>query len=95
MTTGIVGPVCIAFGLVALYRRLWTVFQEGRRSEDRATGLGALGALTGALIHSAVDFGLTIPANAFSLAIFCGLACGTAASRRRKQGQSSSRTGPG
>ncbi len=81
VTTGIVGPVLITFGLVALYRRLWTVFQEGRRSEDRAIGLGALGAVTGALIHSTVDFGLTIPANAFSLAIFAGLACGTAAGR--------------
>ncbi len=94
VTTGIVGPVLIAFGLVALYRRLWTVFQRGRRSEDRAIGLGALGAVTGALLHSVVDFGLTIPANAFSLAIFSGLACGTAADRRRKAPESSSDASP-
>ncbi len=81
VTTGIVGPLLIGFGLVALYRRLWTVFQKGRRSEDRAIGLGALGAVTGALIHSTVDFGLTLPANAFVLAIFVGLACGTATGR--------------
>ncbi len=93
VTTGIIGPTLIAFGLVALYRRLWSVFQEGRRSEDRAIGLGALGALTGALIHSTVDFGLTIPANAFSLAIFAGLACGTATGRRRRGLHSASRRG--
>ena len=84
VTTGVVGPVLLGFGLVALYRRLWTVFQQGRRSEDRAIGLGALGAVTGALIHSLVDFGMTIPANAFSLAVFVGLACGTAAGRRSR-----------
>ncbi len=82
VTTGVVGPVLVAVGLVALYRRLWTVFQQGRRSEDRAAGLCALGAVTGALLHSTVDFGLTIPANAFSLAIVCGLACGAVAGRR-------------
>ena len=33
----------------------------------------------GAGLHSTVDFALTIPANAFTLAILCGLACGAAA----------------
>ncbi len=98
VTTGIVGPTVFAFGLAALYRRLWIVHQKGRRSEDRATGLWAFGAVTGALLHSAVDFGLTIPANAFTLAVICGLACGTATghrSRTAKPTQSRSRTGPG
>ncbi len=103
VTTGLVGPAAATFGLVALCRRLWTVFQKGRRSEDRAAGLGALGVVTGALIHSTVDFGLTVPANAFNLAIVCGLACGVATGRRGRprsggdaEGQSaSSRTDPG
>ncbi len=99
VTTGIVGLALAVFGLVALYRRLWTVFQKGHRSEDRAAGLCAFGALTGALLHSIVDFGLTIPANAFSLAILCGLACGTASGRSRSASgraqSSSSRTRPG
>ena len=77
VTAGVFGATLAVFGLIMLYRRLWTVFRRGRRSEDRAVGLAALGAVTGALAHSTVDFGLTIPANAFSLAILCGLACGT------------------
>ncbi len=93
VTTGIVGPALIAFGLVALYRRLWKVFQRGRRSEDRAIALGALGAVTGALIHSTVDFGLTIPANAFTLAVFAGLACGTATGRRSQRRRRSRSSG--
>ncbi len=86
VTTGIVGPALAAVGLVALYRRLWTIFQYGRRSEDRAAGLCALGAVTGALVHSMVDFGLTIPANALSLAVVCGLACGAAVESRALDG---------
>ena len=53
-----------------------------------------LGALTGALAHSAVDFGLTVPANAFCLAIFLGLACGTVTGRSPGQSRRS-RTAPG
>ena len=49
-----------------------------------AAGLCGLGAVTGALLHSFVDFGLTIPANAFSLAIICGLACGATTYRRKR-----------
>ncbi|MEO1370126.1 MAG: hypothetical protein AAFX50_23330, partial [Acidobacteriota bacterium] len=68
------------------YRRLWKVYRRGRRSEDRAGGLAVLGAATAALLHSFVDFGLTIPANAFALATMVGLACGTLTleSRTRK-----------
>lgn len=84
VTTGILGLPLMAWGLVALTRRLWEVFQRGYRSEDRAAGLGALGAIVGAVLHSLIDFGLTMPANAFTLAIICGLACGTA-TRPRSQ----------
>lgn len=83
VTTGIVGLPLAAWGVVAICRRLWAVFQHGRRSEERAAGLCALGALAGALAHSTVDFGLTIPANAFTLAIVCGLACGAATGGER------------
>ncbi len=76
VTTGVLGLPLMALALVVTYRRLWRVFQKGRRSEDRAAGLAGLGAVTGTLLHSLVDFGLTIPANAFTLAIVCGLACG-------------------
>ncbi len=76
VTAGIVGPPLAAWGLLALWRRLFATFRRGRRSEDRAAALGALVAITGAGFHSVVDFALTIPANAFTLAILCGLACG-------------------
>ena len=90
VTTGLLGLPLMAYGLWALGRRLWSVFQRGRRSEDRAAGLAALGAVIGVTLHSFLDFGLTIPANAFTLAIVCGLACGTAtrtSSRSASQAQ--------
>jgi len=77
VTVGVLGPPLLALGAVVLARRLWTVFRTGRRSEDRAGALAVLGIVAGALCHSAVDFPLTIPANAFTLAILCGVACGT------------------
>lgn len=75
-TTGVVGPPLVALAAFALGRRLWRVLGHGRRSEDRAAALAALGAVAGALLHSCVDFALTLPANAFTLAIVCGLAVG-------------------
>ncbi len=81
-TAGIVVLPLVAWGLYALLRHLTRAFRQGRRSEDRAAALGALVALTGAGVHSTVDFALTIPANAFTLAVLCGLACGVAAERR-------------
>jgi len=60
-----------------LGRQLWWVLQLGRRSEDRAFALIAAGAVVGTGVHLLFDFGLSIPANSFSLALLCGLACGT------------------
>ena len=76
VTTGVAGMVIALWGLGALARRLWHVLEHGRRSEDRGAALAALGALAGALTHSAIDFGLTLPANSFVLAVVLGLACG-------------------
>lgn len=77
LTVGPIGWVLLAISVVALARQAWQVFRRGRRSEDRAGGLAALGALVAAGLHSLVDFGLTIPANAFTLVILLGLVCGT------------------
>ena len=77
VTAGLVGLPLVILGLVGLLRRLWVVFAEGRRSEDRAAGLAVLGAVIAALAHSLVDFGLSIPANGMILAILAGLAVGT------------------
>ena len=87
VTTGVVGPLVLGVALVVLLRRLWNGLRRGRRSEDRATALAALGALVGTLAHASVDFGLSLPANAFVLAIVVGLGCGVSTtdtpSRRR------------
>ncbi|RMH17267.1 MAG: O-antigen ligase domain-containing protein, partial [Acidobacteria bacterium] len=74
VTAGVVALPLAAAGIWALVRRLREVERRGRRSEDRAAGLAALGALTATAIASALDFGLTMPANAFTLAVICGLA---------------------
>lgn len=76
VTTGLVGPAVAVWGLAALVPRLTHGLRHGRRSEDRAVALAAIGALAGALAHSSVDFGLTLPANAFVLATLVGLGCG-------------------
>lgn len=73
-TAGPVGPLLIAAGLVALVMRLLVVLRRGRRSEDRAAGLAALGALAMAVAHEGLDFGLTMPANALTLAVLAGAA---------------------
>ena len=76
VTTGILGFGIFAVGVVLLLRRLLTLARHGLRSEDRAAAVAALGALAAAGAHEAVDFGLTMPANAFALAVICGAACG-------------------
>jgi O-antigen ligase len=73
------GPLALAAalaGLVWLTRALWRTAHLGRRSEDRAAGLIALGALATAACHAFFDFGLSMPANAFTLTMVCGLALG-------------------
>jgi O-antigen ligase len=72
-TTGLVGVLLLAVGLWLLVRRLAFVLRWGLRSEDRAAGLAALGALVSVALHEALDFGLTMPGNAFTLAVLIGL----------------------
>jgi O-antigen ligase len=74
VTTGLVGTALVAAGLAGLGRRLLRVMRQGSRSEDRAAGLALLGALAGLAVHEALDFGLTMPANAVTLAVLCGAA---------------------
>jgi O-antigen ligase len=74
VTTGLVGFLLLAAALALVTRQLWHRLNDGRRSEDHALALAGAGALAAALLHSLVDFGLTIPANAFTLAILLGMA---------------------
>jgi O-antigen ligase len=76
VTTGVVGLILLLPGLVFLVARLALVLRTGKRSEDRAAALAAFGALAALALHSCFDFGLTIPANAATLAIVCGAAAG-------------------
>jgi O-antigen ligase len=73
-TAGLAGALLLAAGLAALLRRLATVLAAGSRSEDRAAGLAALGALLSVGLHEAMDFGLTMPGNAVTLAVLLGSA---------------------
>jgi hypothetical protein len=42
------------------------------RSENRAAVLAVFGALASVLVHEGVDFGLTMPGNALTLAVLVG-----------------------
>ena len=73
-TAGLLGFALVVFGLVAVVRRLARLLVHGERSEDRGAALAAAGALVAVGLHSCVDFGLTIPANAVALAALVGAA---------------------
>jgi O-antigen ligase len=74
VTNGVIGLVLACLGVVLVGRHLWRLYRRGERSEDRATGLAVFGALLATAFHSAVDFGLTMPANSMILAIVVGAA---------------------
>lgn len=74
-TVGVLGAAIFLAGLIPLLVRLargWA--SEHRRSEDRAAVLAALGALVSLAIHESIDFGLTMPACAITLAALVGAA---------------------
>ena len=78
-------PLLLLGGLVAAVRRLFQVLGGDNRGEDRAAALAGYGALAAAAVHSALDFGLTIPANALGLAVLVGAAVGTPVTVNREQ----------
>jgi len=73
---GVVGAALALAGLVALALRLLRVLRGARRTEDAAAAIAALGALVAVGLHESIDFGLTIAANAFTLAILAGAGAG-------------------
>lgn len=81
-TVGLAGAGLFVAGLGVLCWTLWQAAHRGRRSEDRALALAALGALVYAAFHSLADFGLTLPANAFALAVLAGIAAAVPTGRR-------------
>jgi O-antigen ligase len=74
-TAGALGVALVGLGLVALGRGLARAWREGERSEDRAAALAAIGALVAVGLQELVEFGMTLPANALTLAALCGAAC--------------------
>jgi O-antigen ligase len=73
-TVGLLGAAAFLLGLVPLVIRLARGWTADRRSEDRAAILAALGALVSLAIHESIDFGLTMPATAITLAALLGAA---------------------
>jgi len=82
LTAGVLGLAAAIAGLLALVRRLAAVLRTGHRGEDRGAALAALGALAAVGLHSLLDFGLTMPANAAALAVVVGAACAARAEDR-------------
>lgn len=72
-TTGLAGAALLAIGLLPVLRRLLRVIAGRGRSENRAVALAVFGALASVLVHEAVDFGLTMPGNALTLAVLVGV----------------------
>jgi O-antigen ligase len=72
VTAGLVGTALLAAGLWGVARRLVAVLRQGNRSEDRAAALAALGVLISLGIHENLDFGLSMPGNAVTLAALLG-----------------------
>ncbi len=85
VTAGVAGLALLLLGLAALARRLYRVLTRGARSEDRAAALAACGALTAVGLHELFDFGLTMPANALTLAVVVGAACGARVEERTEE----------
>lgn len=71
-TTGAVGMVLLAIGLWPVPLRLYRVIAGRGRSENRAAALAVFGALASLLVHEGLDFGLTMPGSAITLAVLVG-----------------------
>jgi O-antigen ligase len=73
---GLLGVALAGCALVPLTRRALRVLSRGRRSEDRAAGLFACGALVAAGVQEFFEFALLAPGNSLGLALLLGAACG-------------------
>lgn len=85
-TAGPLAVAALAWGAFHLLRGLGAAWRRGRRSEDRAAGLAALGAVAAVGLQETLEFGLTLPANAVTLAAVCGAALAVPLSGRRDPG---------
>ena len=73
-TGGVVAAVVLLVGVAALGRRLCARLLAGRTPDAQAAALAGIGAVLAIGLHELVDFGLTLPANAATLAALVGVA---------------------
>ena len=85
VTAGVVGAALVAVAACVLVMRLARGLHDGGRTENRAAALAALGALAAVAVHSLFDFGLSMPANAATLAIVVGAALAARRSGEREE----------
>jgi O-antigen ligase len=71
---GIPGVVILGAGLFALVKKNIRDARRLSNSDARYLSIAALAAIVGILVHSAADFNLYIPANAFAVAWIAGIA---------------------
>ena len=76
VTTGILGLGLLLVGIWLLLDALRRLLLGSRSSDSRSAALAGLGAVIVVAFHEAVDFGLTMPANAFTLAVVLGASLG-------------------
>jgi hypothetical protein len=86
-TGGLLSAAAIAIGAVFLARQLMVVLTDGLRTEDRAAGLAGLTLLAALAVLETLDYGLTMPANAFTVVVLLGAAA--AASTRQSPNDAS------
>ena len=82
VTTGLAGVAIVGVGLAFVLLRLGRVLWAAESSTRRAAALAALGALAAVGLQELFDFGLTVPANGFTLAIVCGAAAAAGSGHR-------------
>lgn len=73
-TGGLLAGVAVMVGLIALVARLRSNLLCSRSQEAAAAALAGVGAVVAVGFHEFLDFGLTQPANAFTLAVLVGVA---------------------
>ena len=73
-TGGVAAGLLALAGLAGLAVRCLRGVLRGLHTEDRAMALAGVGILVSLLVHGALDYGLTMPANAFTAAVLLGAA---------------------
>lgn len=79
---GLVGMVILAISILLFFMHVFSSRNEIRSVYDRSMVRGGTASLAGMFVHSLLDFGMRLPANAF--AVTCVLAAVTASASHRQ-----------